>query len=236
MDFKVLFDKDAINSNFKTGWGFSVFIDRVLFDTGEDGDSLLFNLAKEGISIDSIEKVVLSHDHWDHTGGLWALLKRKKNLKVYGCPGFSNQTKNKIKDSCGEFIENSKLLEVKTNIYTTGEIFGFYKSMKISEQSLVVKSKKGLIVVTGCSHPGVVKIVEKIKKNFKNEDIHLVFGGFHLMNKEKRQVRLIVEKLREMNVKYVGPTHCTGYEAQQIFKQTFKDKYISIKVGKTVTV
>ncbi|MCF7874039.1 MAG: MBL fold metallo-hydrolase [Candidatus Omnitrophica bacterium] len=236
MDFKILFDKNAISPNLKTGWGFSVFIDGVLFDTGEDGDLLLSNLKAEGININSIEKIVISHDHWDHIGGLWSLLELKKDLKVYGCRGFSSQTKNKIKDLGAEFVESSGFLQIKSNIYTTGEIFGFYKSVDISEQSLVVKSKKGLVVVTGCSHPGVVKIVEKAKENFKDEDIHLVFGGFHLMNKEKREIKLIVQKLKDLGINYVGPTHCTGYEAQQFFRQVFKNKYISIKVGKTITV
>ncbi|MCF7878659.1 MAG: MBL fold metallo-hydrolase [Candidatus Omnitrophica bacterium] len=236
MDFKILFDKNAISSEFKTGWGFAVFIDGVLFDTGEDGNRLLYNLEAEGIDTNSIEKIVLSHDHWDHTGGLWPLLEAKKNLKIYGCPGFSDQIKDKIKDSGAEFIESNRSLQIKPNIYTTGEISGFYKSMKISEQSLVVKSKKGLVAITGCSHPGVVKIVEKVKESFKNEDIHLVFGGFHLMNKEKREIKLIAQKLKDLGINYVGPTHCTGYEAQQIFRKIFGNKYISIKVGKTITI
>jgi 7,8-dihydropterin-6-yl-methyl-4-(beta-D-ribofuranosyl)aminobenzene 5'-phosphate synthase len=236
MDFKILFDKDAISPEFKTGWGFSVFIDGVLFDTGEDGNLLLSNLESEGININSIEKAVISHDHWDHTGGLWPLLELKKDLKVYGCRDFSSQTKNKIKNSGAELIESSSPLQVKPNIYTTGEIFGFYKSMKISEQSLVVKSQKGLVVITGCSHPGVVKIVEQVKKIFVKEDIYLVFGGFHLINKEIREIKLIGQKLKDLAVKYVGPTHCTGYGAQQIFRQIFGNKYISIKVGKTITI
>lgn len=236
MDFKILFDKNAISSEFKTGWGFSVFIDGVLFDTGENGSFLFSNLETESISIDSLEKIVLSHDHWDHTGGIWPLLDAKRNLEVYGCPGFSNQTKDKIKGSGAEFIESNKSLQIKPNIYTTGEIFGFYKSMKISEQSLVVRSEKGLIVVTGCSHPGIVKIIEKVKKNFVNEDIYLVFGGFHLMNKEIREIKLIGQKLKDLAVNYVGPTHCAGYEAQQIFRQIFGNKYISIQVGKTITI
>ncbi|MFO7889374.1 MAG: hypothetical protein R6V04_03445, partial [bacterium] len=89
--------------------------------------------------------------------------------------------------------------------------------MKISEQSLVVKSKKGLVVITGCSHPGITKIVEKVREIFTKQTIYLVFGGFHLMNRERREIKLIVEKLKDLGINYVGPTHCTGYEAQQIF-------------------
>jgi len=236
MDFKILFDKDCLNSKFKTGWGFSVFMDGVLFDTGESGNFLISNLKEEGVNINSIEKIVISHDHWDHTGGLWDILKAKKGLTVYGCEGFSKGFKDKVEALSGKFIEVKDSIEIKENIYTTGEIIGFYKSMEISEQTIVVKSKKGLVVVTGCSHPGIVKIAEKVKEGFANQNIHLVFGGFHLMNKEKRQVKLIVQRLKDLGTNYIGPTHCTGYQAQQVFKKVFKDRYISLKVGKTIAV
>ncbi len=236
MDIKILFDKDTADSKFKTGWGFSAFMDGVLFDAGESGNFLMSNLKEEGVNINSIEKIVISHDHWDHTGGLWDLLAIKSNIEVYGCLGFSEQTKEKIKSFGAKFIENHKITPIKSNIYTTGEIIGFYKSMEISEQALVVKSKKGLVVVTGCSHPGIVKIAEKVKEGFANQNIHLVFGGFHLMNKEKRQVKLIVQKLKDLGTGYIGPTHCTGYQAQQVFKEVFKDRYISVKVGKAIAV
>ncbi|MCF7886855.1 MAG: MBL fold metallo-hydrolase [Candidatus Omnitrophica bacterium] len=236
MDIKILFDKDAIDSKFKTGWGFSVFTKGVLFDTGEDGDFLLSNLKVANIDIDSIKKIVISHDHWDHSGGLWSILKIKNDLEVYGCKGSSNETKAKIKDFGASFIEVNQQIQIIPNIYTSGQILGFYKSRQIAEQVLIIKSKKGLVVITGCSHSGIVKIIEKVKENFKNEDIHLVLGGFHLMNKEKREVKLIVQRLKDLGINYVGPTHCTGYEAQQIFRQAFKDKYISIKVGKTITI
>ncbi|MCF7895350.1 MAG: MBL fold metallo-hydrolase [Candidatus Omnitrophica bacterium] len=236
MDIKILFDKDAIDSKFKTGWGFSAFIDEVLFDTGEDGDFLLSNLKVANIDIDSIKKIVISHDHWDHTGGLWDILKIKNDLEVYGCRGFSSETKNKIKNSGAKLVEINRQMQIMPGVYTSGQVLGFYKAAQIAEQALIVKSEKGLVVITGCSHPGIVKMIESVRNNFRKEDIYLVLGGFHLMNKEKREIKLIAEKLKELKIGSVGPTHCTGYEAQQIFKETFGDKYISVKVGKVVSV
>lgn len=236
MDIKILFDKSATGSKFKTGWGFSAFIDGVLFDTGEDGDFLISNLKAAKIDIDSIKKIVISHDHWDHTGGLWDILKIKNNLEVYGCRGFSSETKNKIKNAGANFIEVDKQVEINPNIYTSGQVLGFYKAEQIAEQALIIKSGKGLVVITGCSHPGIVKMIDSVRKNFSKDNIYLVLGGFHLMNKEKREIKLIAEKLKESKISFVGPTHCTGYEAQQIFKEIFGDKYISVKVGETITV
>ncbi len=236
MNIKILFDKSAADNKFKTGWGFSLFIDGVLFDTGEDGDFLISNLKAANIDIGSIKKIVISHDHWDHTGGLWGILKIKNDLEVYGCEGFSRETKDKIKDSGAKFIEVNQQMQIKPNIYTSGQILGFYKAEQIAEQALIIKSEKGLVVITGCSHPGILKMIEGVGENFFGEDIYLVLGGFHLMNKEKREIKLTAEKIKEANINYVGPTHCTGYQAQQILKKVFGEKYISIKVGETITV
>ncbi|MFA5101478.1 MAG: MBL fold metallo-hydrolase, partial [Candidatus Omnitrophota bacterium] len=78
MNIKVLYDKNTTNKKLHTGWGVSFLIDdTILFDTGEKGESLLENMRSLGVDINKIEAVVLSHDHWDHTGGLWDLLKMK---------------------------------------------------------------------------------------------------------------------------------------------------------------
>lgn len=236
MDIKILFDKSAIGNKFKTGWGFSLFTEGVLFDTGEDGDFLIYNLSQANIDIDSIEKIVISHDHWDHTGGLWGILKIKNNLEVYGYKGFSSETKAKIRKSGAKFIEVNQQMQIKSNIYTSGQIIGFYKAAQIAEQALIIKTEKGLVITAGCSHPGIMKMIGGVKENFSEKDIHFVLGGFHLMNKEKREIKVIAEKLRELGVNFVGPTHCTGYEAQQIFRDIFREKYIPIEVGKTISV
>lgn len=104
------------------------------------------------------------------------------------------------------------------NIYVTGEIGGRYKGFYIPEQALVVKVNSGLTVITGCFHPRILRIIEKVKQEFPKEKIKFTFGGFHLMDKNKREIKLIAEKLIDMGVVKIGPTHCTGYEAQMIFK------------------
>jgi 7,8-dihydropterin-6-yl-methyl-4-(beta-D-ribofuranosyl)aminobenzene 5'-phosphate synthase len=100
----------------------------------------------------------------------------------------------------------------------------------------LIKRKEGIIIITGCSHPGIIKIIKKVKKGFPGEKIILVFGGFHLMAKDDREVELIVEEFKGLGVKKVGPTHCTGYEAQMIFKKAYKENFIEIAAGKVFEV
>ena len=104
------------------------------------------------------------------------------------------------------------------------------------EQVFVAKTLNGITLITGCAHPGIIKIVDKVKEDFPNEKIYLVFGGFHLMEKDKREVKLVAEKLKEMKVGRVGPAHCTGYEAELIFKETYQNDFVTIKAGQTFEI
>ncbi len=235
MEVKIVFNNDVVSDKFIAGWGFSCLVDnRVLFDTGEKAEYLFNNMQNLNINISSIEMAVISHDHWDHTGGLWELLEKRKGLKVYACPHFSQAFKDKVKKLKAELIEAEKTIEVTKNIFITGEILKGYSG--IPEQALTVKTSRGITVITGCSHPGIVRIIEKVKEANPSEKICLVFGGFHLINSDKREVRIIVERLKEMGVEKVGPTHCTGYEAQEIFKEGYADNFISIKAGQVFEI
>jgi len=235
MEIKIVFDNDVINSKFSNGWGFSCLVDkRILFDTGEKAEYLFNNMKNMSIDVTCIETVVISHDHWDHTGGLWELLKKKSGIKVYACPNFSSEFKNKVRKFQGELIETEKIIEITENIFVTGEISKGQNG--IPEQALVVKTGKGITMITGCAHPGIVRMVEKVKEAFPSEKIYLVFGGFHLMDKDKREAKLIVEMLKEMGVEKVGPTHCSGYDAKVIFKESYGDNFISIKAGQVFEI
>ncbi|MEA3306075.1 MAG: MBL fold metallo-hydrolase, partial [Candidatus Omnitrophota bacterium] len=125
---------------------------------------------------------------------------------------------------------------IEENIYVTGEIAGRYGGAYMPEQALAVKTDKGVTVITGCAHPGILKIVEVIKRKFDKENIYFVFGGFHLMSSPARTLETIVKKFREMDVEKAGPTHCTGQKAERIFAKEYKNDFISIKTGQVFEI
>jgi 7,8-dihydropterin-6-yl-methyl-4-(beta-D-ribofuranosyl)aminobenzene 5'-phosphate synthase len=229
---KVLFDKAAENKKLHTGWGLSFLVDeKILFDTGEKEDWLIDNMKNLKVDIDKIESIVISHDHWDHWGGLWGLLERKRGLKVYICPNFSREFKEKANNQGAVLVNAGGLTEIAQGVFSTGEIGGAYHGRYIPEQALVIKTKNGLTVITGCAHPGIVKMVRTVKEKFPEERIYLVLGGFHLKEEDKRAIEIITERFKEMKVEKAGPTHCSGGMAERIFKERYKKNFIPIKTG-----
>ena len=233
MEIKIIFNNESVSKELFNGWGFSCLIDnRILFDTGEKSEYLLKNMKHMNINISDIDTVIISHEHWDHVGGLWKLLSLKKGLKVYVCPGFSKEFKEKIIKADGILIESYWFAEIEKNIFITGEIPGKYKKEYLPEQAMVIQTKKGLAVITGCAHPGIVYMLRSIKNKYPGEEVYFVFGGFHLMDKDKQIIEIIVDKFKEMKVDKVGPTHCSGKEAEKIFKERYGDSFMSIKAGR----
>ncbi|MCX5808140.1 MAG: MBL fold metallo-hydrolase [Proteobacteria bacterium] len=236
MEIKILFDSKRRSRKFLIGWGVPYLIEnRILFDTGEDSGCLFNNMDHMGVKINDIETIVISHDHFDHTGGLWDVLQAKPGLDVYICPGFSREFKNKAKSYGCNLIEVDSFTRIADNIHTTGQIEATYGLDYIAEQSLVLDTDKGLTIVTGCAHPGIINIVERVKENAK-KDIHLVMGGFHLLDESVEKIIKINNKFNELGVQYVGPAHCTGEDAIKIFKESYRENLIDIQVGRTIEV
>ena len=224
-----VYDNYQVNSELKTGWGFGTVIktskETILFDTGGDSEILLYNMNKLGIDPKSIKEVVISHIHGDHVGGLEGFLKENPKVKVYIPSSFPNSIKEMIKRYKSEAIDISKPQKISDFIYTTGKLYG-----PPEEQSLIIDSKKGLIIITGCAHPGIVNIIKKAKEIMKEDKVYLVLGGFH------HPPVSCVKEFRKLNVKKVAPSHCTGDVVRNAFKKEYKEDFIEYGVGKIIEI
>ncbi|MCK4556322.1 MAG: MBL fold metallo-hydrolase [Candidatus Aminicenantes bacterium] len=234
LQMTVVYDNNAFDENLKADWGFSCLIrgleKSVLFDSGTNGKILLSNMEKLGIHPGEIDTVFLSHEHKDHTGGLEALLNLNSRVEVWLPNFFSSSFKNKIKNKGSTVREVTNFQEICEGAYTSGIIEGWIK-----EQSLILNTEKGLILITGCAHPRIVKIIDRVKELLK-KNIHLVFGGFHMGAYNENEINEIIGQFQDSRVKKVGPCHCTGDEARRLFAEEYKDDFIEIGVGKVIKV
>ena len=230
----IVYDNNSFNKKLEKDWGFSCFIKglekSILFDTGTNGQILLSNMEKLGIHQEEIELVFLSHAHEDHTGGLENLLTQNSKIEVWLPEFFSSIFKKAIKKEGATVTEVESFQKICEGAYTTGVIAGWIK-----EQSLILETDKGLIVITGCAHPRIVNIIALAKELLK-KDIHLVFGGFHLAGFYKNEIEEIIDQFRVSGVKKVGPGHCSGDEARRLFAEEYKKDFIEIGAGKEIKV
>jgi 7,8-dihydropterin-6-yl-methyl-4-(beta-D-ribofuranosyl)aminobenzene 5'-phosphate synthase len=233
--FTVLFDNYLYQEEgLKSKWGFACLIEgmekTILFDTGSSGDILLHNISQLKVNPKAVELVVISHKHWDHVGGLPAFLEINPNVSVYMPGSVARDWDPEIKKRKAKLVAVSQPMEVCKHVFLTGEMKG-----PVNEQAIVLETTKGLIVITGCAHPGIVEIVKNAKK-IGNKKIYMVFGGFHLAQKSDAEVKRIIEEFRVLGVVKVGPTHCTGDKAIQLFKDAYGDNYIKMGAGKVIEI
>ena len=231
----ILYDNYPGGPGLETGWGFSCLVQvdgmRVLFDTGGDWEVLSHNMDVLGVDPKSIDTVVLSHIHGDHTGGLRGFLGVNPEVTVWLPESFPGNFKEFVRQAGAEVREvGEDTAKVAPNVFTTGEM-----GTAIREQSLVVRSAKGLVVVTGCAHPGVVNIARRAKETI-GEDVYLVLGGFHLFGSSEGRIRSIIEDLRKLGVRKVGPCHCSGDSARKLFREAYGEDYVDVHVGAVVRI
>ena len=213
MKVTIITDNTVYDKKLRSEWGFSALIEventpRILFDTGASGEILLYNMSKLNIDSKRIECVFISHDHWDHTGGLEDFLKLNNRVKLYVPQHFS------FKLDVKEFIKVKESLKIYENVFSTGEL------MRI-EQSLIVRLDRGLVVIAGCSHPGVGNILKSASKFGK---VLALIGGLHGF----REFDLI------KNLELVCATHCTQYKEE--IKKLYPDKFVEGGSGKIIEI
>lgn len=230
----VAYDNNPYDNRLRTAWGFSCVVKlegkNILFDTGGDSPTLLSNMNQLKIDPRDVDVVVLSHIHGDHVGGLSGFLEKNSHLVVYLPKSFPQRFKNQVISYDARFEEVSKGRKLFDNIFTTGEL-----GIWIKEQSLILNTTKGLVIITGCAHPGIVKIVEKSKQLVGGVPL-LVMGGFHLGGTSKMKIKKIIADFKRLGVKQVGPCHCSGDRARSLFREAYGEHFVEVGVGKIITI
>lgn len=213
MKITIVYDNETMKEGCGADWGFACMVEvekgqNLLFDTGAKGSLLINNLQKLGFDPSTLSTIFISHPHWDHTGGLSALLKVNKTATVYlpsSCP---------LPPGAAQVVSVEAHCQIQENVFSTGELQNM-------EQSLVVKTKEGLVLVTGCSHPGVRSILKAASVFGKP---YALLGGLHGF----REVELLED------LKLVCPCHCTQYKSE--IKASHPEKFTECGVGKILEI
>ena len=229
----ILYDNYQANTDLDTDWGFACLVEyqgkQLLFDAGRDPKLYKKNVSLLDIHPEEIPSLFISHEHGDHTAGIPWVIEINPSVKCYLPASYAEQLK-----ANGTLPPNSMAVEKPSHLYgpfySTGDDFIAFR-----EQGLVIKTAYGGVLITGCGHPGVVAMLGVAEKELGIK-IHTVIGGLHLMRTSGEDLDLIAAKLKEMGVKQICPTHCTGDKSIAAFKASFGDDYIMGGTGKEIVI
>src|SRR6478736_7033042 len=236
---------------------------RILFDTGNDADIFAANVKAKSVDLTNLDFVVLSHRHSDHMAGLSNVLSVNPTVKIYapkegfGIYGSSLPSSFYRKDDSlppemryydgkppevmkfgsawanAHFELIDQTTEIAPGITLITLISDAPGTRELKELSLAVNTSDGMVLVVGCSHPGIEKIVEAAA--VINPKIHLVAGGFHLVVASDDVIAKAVTALKDtFKVESIAPGHCTGEPTFAALKKAFGDRYLYAGLGTTV--
>ena len=228
----VLFDNISRVDGLQTEWGYACLIEGleqiILFDTGADGDILMANIDRLGVDAQKVDVIVLSHFHGDHTGGLRAFLQRNADVTIYMPGSFPAAFQDEIRGLGAEVISVQGPARLFGPVHSTGEL-----GRQSIEQSLVIETASGLVLITGCAHPGILEIV-RAAKSYLGQDVCFVTGGFHLMRTSESQLEAVITGLQNEGVQTVAPSHCTGEDVIGRFRAAWGDDFVASGCGAVI--
>jgi 7,8-dihydropterin-6-yl-methyl-4-(beta-D-ribofuranosyl)aminobenzene 5'-phosphate synthase len=226
---RIVYDNNPHQDGLETAWGFGCVITGcekiILFDTGGEGDILLRNMDKCGIDPRAIDTIVLSHIHGDHVGGLDEFLAVNPKVHVYLPKVFPGEFKAQVRRTAEKVTETDVPVEICAGVCTTGVLLE-----PIPEQGISIDTPGGILVITGCAHPGIVEITEAAHAHTK-KPVRLVLGGFHLVRASESRLDHVIAGLRKLDVQQVAPCHCSGDNARAAMKKAFGDRCLEVGVG-----
>lgn len=210
-------------------WGLALFLetekDTILFDVGHT-DIYKNNAKNLGIDLEKIDWLVLSHSHWDHVEGLESWISNHKK-KLVTHPQTLQKLPLEIKKIVEENFEISSTkepLELSEQIFFLGEIPQLNNFEKVGEtcedSAIAIKTSKGAVVITGCSHSGICNICEQAKK-VTGQNLYAVIGGFHLFSNEPEKIKKTIEYFKKEIPEKLIPMHCMDFPTQIKFYQEF---------------
>lgn len=235
--FKVLFDSKSISTSLAAGWGFACLVippgskGLLLFDTANDGRALLNNLKAMGYQPSSVQRIVISHSHGDHTGGLKALLSKSPGATVFLPSGVERSLVRSIEQAGG----TARICEKKTvldDVFTVSGPLGG----SIPEQALLINTLKGVVVLTGCAHPRIEKMLPRLLAMTRYSSIYGLIGGLHLFGSGKARTEHVIQSIREHRIELLAAGHCTGDGALSTFARAFPEKMKAIRSGTVIEI
>lgn len=237
----------------------------LLFDTGQ-GEVLESNAYVLGVDLESADAVVLSHGHYDHSGGLVYLMKSSRHPKLYLHPealldrysrrrkagftsvGMTSLARRTVHLRNKDVVWTEKPVEVVVGIHVTGavprrsrfedtggafflDMAGFQRDQLTDDQALYMETPRGLVVVLGCAHAGVVNTLDYVCRLTGSDSICAVLGGMHLVNASDYRLTATVAALERFHVQVIAPSHCTGRKAMRYLKTNFTGRYHECVMG-----